>query len=238
VHQHATSSHHITSYYGGRSLATIEYIQYSPKRKDLTDQTFGTLTVLFYAYTKNSITCWYCVCACGRTNVIMSGNLLRGNTASCGKCHNWRWKHGLSHTSEYQSYENMISRCYISISAHDKRYYQDQGITVCDRWRNSFESFLEDIGYKPTTQHTIERRDNFLGYFKENCYWATRREQAVNRRSNVLVTFQDITQTLSQWEQQLGMKHGLLTARRRMNWSWERALTTPIQPYRTQKTLL
>ena len=82
---------------------------------------------------------------------------------------------------EYRCWANMIQRCE---NPKNKRFdqYGARGITVCERWRNSFESFLADMGKKPTAKHTIERKNNDGNYEPSNCVWATRSEQMRNTR--------------------------------------------------------
>ena len=88
--------------------------------------------------------------------------------------------------------------------------YGQRGIAVCERWVNSFENFLADMGMKPTPQHTIERKDVAVGYCPENCCWATPTDQANNRRSNRTYDFNGSTKTVAQLAKIAGIKYGTL----------------------------
>jgi len=104
-----------------------------------------------------------------------------------------------------------IRRCHHS--GHPQYvYYGARGITVCQEWRDSFDAFVADMGIRPEGM-TLERRNNSLGYAKANCKWATRAEQAANRRSNKLVTWEGKTRTVADWEREKGFKPGTLKAR-------------------------
>lgn len=117
----------------------------------------------------------------------------------------------------------MVSRC-TNPAATGFKNYGGRGITVCDRWK-CFESFFEDMGHPPDGQ-TLDRKDNDLGYSKENCCWATRHEQANNNRGNRLVTAFGETLNVRQWADRLGIKYVTLHARlTRKGWSPEKALT-------------
>lgn len=105
---------------------------------------------------------------------------------------NPKYKHGerKNLTPEYYSWRNMRNRCNNSKSANYD-YYGGRGIKVCERWNNSFQDFLEDMGRKPTPTHTLDRIDNNGDYTKENCRWADKVEQGRNKRNNRFFKMED-----------------------------------------------
>lgn len=114
-------------------------------------------------------------------------------------------------TPEYISWRSMKERCY----GNRKQYqsYKDRNITVCDEWRNDYNRFLNDMGVKPSSKHTLDRIDNSKGYYKENCRWATKSEQAANRSSNLLFEYMGERLILSEWSHKLGISYDLLRLR-------------------------
>lgn len=106
--------------------------------------------------------------------------------------------------------------------------YGGRGVTVCDRWKDSFEAFLEDMGDRPSEAHTIDRIDNNKGYYKENCRWVDRKTQGRNKRNNCLIEFQGETRCLSEWAELVGLSVATLKTRLKLGWSIERALTIPL----------
>lgn len=135
--------------------------------------------------------------------------------------------HGMWRSPEYRVWSWMLERCYYKRS---KCYgnYGGRGITVCHRWRRSFEAFYEDMGQKPSKGHSIERVDNNRGYCKENCKWATVLEQANNKRTSRYLTFRGETKTMTQWSRATGIKKATIWYRLTVSgWDVERSLTTP-----------
>jgi hypothetical protein len=161
--------------------------------RDLTGQRFGRLVAQESVRRVNGRLGWLCLCDCGNQHTVdQAWSLTSGNTRSCGclkeNCgsrgtrRHKAERHGLTGTSEYNSWVGMVQRC---TDPNFKRYadYGGRGIKVCDRWRNSFTAFLADMGLKPEPKrnYSVERDDNDGNYEPTNCYWATRSEQQKNR---------------------------------------------------------
>lgn len=151
---------------------------------------FWRLVVLRRAGTVDNHAVWRCACDCGKQCVITGSALKHGKTKSCG-C--WRremptitkTKHGHARTSgrsrSYRTWLAMRNRCLNQNSVNYERY-GGRGITVCPEWAGSFEAFYRDMGDPPSDNHSIERKDNSIGYELGNCCWATAKEQAGNKR--------------------------------------------------------
>lgn|SRR5881394_668528 len=105
--------------------------------------------------------------------------------------------HRQSNTVEYRIWCHMKDRCE-NASSRSYANYGARGIVVCDRWQQ-FENFIADMGLRPSPAHSIERKNNALGYSPENCMWATIWHQARNRRSNINVTLNGRTMCLKDW---------------------------------------
>jgi len=152
-----------------------------------------------------------CKCICRMEKEYRLDQLESGNTKSCG-CWNKIYqktqpnarRHGKTGTSEYWTWCNIVKRCENVKNSHYHRY-GERGIKMCDRWRNSIDAFLEDMGPKPSPLHTIERIDNSGNYEPGNCKWATRTEQTRNTAQNRNLTAKGKTQCLTDWARELGI---------------------------------
>lgn len=131
---------------------------------------------------------------------------------------------------EVLCWQEMIRRC------HDPRksrfgYYGGRGIVVAPEWRESFATFLRDMGPRPSPEHSIERKDNNGPYAPWNCAWATRTVQARNKRNNRYLTAFGETRLLIEWAERYGLhKTTILSRIERLGWDVERALSTPPAP--------
>jgi hypothetical protein len=189
----------------------IETLERSNKMAgvDLTGKRFGMLIVL-NKLSNTKGTKWNCLCDCGNYTEVRGSNLTSGATRSCG-CLRRSYPrdhytiHGMANSSERYSYQHAKSRCE---NPTDPAYprYGGRGIKFC--W-NSFVDFYADMGPKPEGL-TLERIDNNGPYSKENCKWATRKEQGNNKRNNILITYDGITGTIAYWSDLLGLSHKLI----------------------------
>lgn len=168
-------------------------------------------------------------CECGVIKDFFLEKLRSGKTKSCGCLRIDTGKnsatHGYSGGRTYNIWAGMKSRC-LNQNLEKWKDYGGRGITVCQRWIDSFESFLEDMGDAPDG-FTLDRKENSGNYEKSNCRWATSSDQANNTRQNRFLEFNGKRMTISHWADEIGIDSHILYNRLRRGWSVERAITEP-----------
>lgn len=207
---------------------------------DMTGRVYERLTVVAVAgKAKHGQYMWRCHCECGNKTTVTGGDLRSGHTTSCGcaqrgKISAARKVHGQTETPLHVRWKNMIQR---TSDPNSSSYanYGGRGITVCERWREpnglGFANFAADMGLAFREELTLDRIDFNGPYSPENCRWVTPTEQARNRRSNRLLTFQGQTKTLAEWADLTGLRSRAIWWRVfQGGWSVERALTVGADP--------
>lgn len=200
---------------------------------DLTGKTFGRLTVIERAESdRNGLTQWRCRCSCGSVIVTRSQDLRRGASKSCG-CRtrevtaDRNLRHGMAGTRPYRIWKNMKTRCF---NPRSKSYsnYGGRGITVCEKWANSFEAFWEDMG--PTYKDGLEldRIDPNGNYEPGNCRWVDKKTQNRNTRANRVVDSPLGAMPLSELAELTGINYGTLKSRANRGLPFEK-LIAPVQ---------
>lgn len=177
-----------------------------------------------------------CRCSCGTVRYVRLQNLIRGASRSCGclqkeKAKGRLTKHGesMENSPEYIAWRSMKSRCLIK-SATGYRNYGGRGITVCNDWILSYAIFLRDVGRRPTSGHSLERRDNNGNYEPGNVYWATKTEQSMNKRGVRLVTHNGVTKSISGWAEVFNLFPATLQYRLLVKkMSMEEAIRSPVR---------
>jgi len=199
---------------------------------DLTGEQFGRLRVLGReGMNKHHQLTWMCECECGNRKVVLGFCLRRGDVQSCGCLHkevtaSINKTHGKTRTPIYAIWRGMMQRCFDK-NSHAYNRYGGRGVSVSERWQ-SFENFYADMGDRPAGM-SLERIDNDGDYSPENVVWASSKDQANNRRSNVVLEYKGEKKTMQQWADQLGVKIGTLWMRFNRGWSVDRAMTQEVR---------
>lgn len=206
---------------------------------DLTGQIFGRLTVIkLHRSVPGSGFSWDCRCECGKEAVVKTALLRNGGVRSCGclmrdTARERHLQHGHNRsdarTGEYGSWAGAKTRC--TNPNHPAFHnYGGRGISMCDRWLNSFELFLQDMGPKPTPQHSIDRINNDGNYEPGNCRWATSVEQGRNNRRTRMVELNGETRCIIEWCEILGTPQHRVRSRLKRGWTEIDALTKVVGP--------
>ena len=207
--------------------------------KNIIGKKFGKLLVLKrtddYETKSGKEAQYICKCECGNTVIVRGHHLRNGHTKSCGcAIQIASTKHGLRNTRIYSEYRGMISRCYNSNNSNYKNY-GGRGITICDEWLNKEDGVIKfyiwsiSNGYRDNL--TIDRIDYNGNYCPENCRWVDWETQANNRRNNVLLTLNGVTNTAAIWSKITGISIATILKRKKLEWSDELTLITPENNY-------
>lgn len=199
----------------------------SAKIRDITGQKFGKLTAIKLVAHKPVR--WECMCDCGKLHIASTSNLITGQVKSCG-CNNkvGNPKHNQCYTRVYRIYAKLKRRCYVKDDIAYPRY-GGRGIIMCDEWKESFQNFADwaySHGYDDSL--SLDRIDNNGIYEPSNCRWADNFQQANNKRNNNVYTYNGKTQTLAEWCRELDLAYGTIWYRLRIGWSFEKAISVPV----------
>lgn len=215
-------------------MATVDSTAIPLNVKDRTGQRFGRLVAIHYVGLNGfGQALWLCQCDCGNTHTAV---IRKNRHQGCGCIQREAvTTHGGSGTPTFRTWSHMLSRCYTA-THHAFADYGGRGISVCQGWRGAFQAFLTDMGERPAGM-TLDRIDNDGNYscghceecvannWPANCRWATRSEQARNRRCNRLLTFNGTTMSLAEWSELQGIPETTISGRLAHGWTTERALT-------------
>lgn len=186
---------------------------------------FGQLTVISFSGKNNRrLFLWNCKCDCGKNKIISGSDLRTRHSVSCG-CR--VYKHGESDrkNSEYAIWCGMKDRCCNKNSTSFK-HYGGRGISVHPSWME-YENFLRDMGRKPSPKHSIDRINNDGNYEPGNCRWATKIQQANNKRTNRIIIYNGEHLSIAELERKLNFNRGIIRGRLLKGWTFESAITTP-----------
>lgn len=203
------------------------------KSIDRTGHVFGRWTALSRISGQRK---WLCRCECGTIRAVSTSHLRQGKSKSCGcldkELASARAKtHGMSKTPEYGAWRNMRDRCSNPNTSHYE-CYGGRGISICDRWMNSFENFFEDMGPRPSPRHSIDRIDVNGNYEPANCRWATVVQQRRNTRVNRIVSYLGKEMCLAEAAELSGISKDTLSMRLRRGWEGDRIFET-VRPLRS-----
>ncbi len=196
----------------------------SIKNMNIAGKRYGRYMAVSPAKTRGRVAYWLCLCACGNTREVSIFNLRHGNSTSCGCAHG---THNGSKQREYRVWRAMKDRCYNPKDTGYK-HYGGRGVKVCDRWLKSYANFREDMGLRPSSEHSIDRKDNDGNYEPSNCRWVTMKEQCNNRRSNKIIEYGFCRRTVTEWAKARKMKRPVLHYRLTNEWSIPDALFIPV----------
>jgi len=217
------------------------------ERTDIAGNKYNFLTAIRFSETRctkkgKPYHYWLFKCDCGKEKVINKQSVVRGTIKSCGCQHSKLQSiahktHGETKTRLYKEWRRMMDRCNAKPSKNDCHYesYVLKGITVCDEWINSFETFRDwALSHGYADNLTIDRINYNGNYCPENCRWITNKEQQSNKSTNKFIEYNGERLTHTQWSERLGGGRCLVHHRLMMGWSEMAAVSTPRQIHRKQ----
>ena len=205
---------------------------------NLDGQKVGKLKVLVTHYQKKrNLWLSLCECECGKTLPVYLGNLRRKAAKSCG-CDRYSYlvKHRQTNCRLYRIWGNMKCRCY-NPKNKDYKNYGARGIKICDEWKDFSNFYNWAMNNNYSDKLTIDRIDNNGNYEPNNCRWITNELQQNNRNDNVVITYNNITLTITQWSKFLGIPRGRLEYRlKKMNLPFSEAIKNEVYRRKIMKT--
>lgn len=199
---------------------------------DLTGKRFSRLVVIGEASMRGDCRYYDCRCDCGNQKEVARGNLLAAKIRSCGcleieSRYSATRTHGRSQTAEYKAWCQAKARCE---NPKNPAWadYGGRGIRMCGRWQDCFAAFFADMGPRPSANHSIDRIDNDGNYEPLNCRWATRDEQANNKRNNRNLEVNGESHTMAEWSRIRGIKRVTVEKRIARGWTPAEAVFTPV----------
>lgn len=187
-----------------------------PKFIDLINRQFGKLTVISKADIKtlNRGVVWLCHCECGNKEFYTrTSYLINDLTVSCGCYRRKRTEFSdiIKKKLLYERWKSIKKRC-LNENSQSYHLYGGRGIKICDRWKESFEAFVADMG-EPPEGHEIDRINNNGNYEPNNCRWVLGKINQNNRRNNHRIAVNGIELNIGQWAYIFGIHKATFSAR-------------------------
>jgi len=200
------------------------------KVDDVIGLKFGRWTVIQDGLIANKKQAYLCICECGIERLVGHYTLKNGSSKSCGclSRENTRGRlttHGMTKTPLFNVWKGILSRCNNNKTKAWKDYGA-RGIKVSESW-SDFINFYNDMGSSYAPGLTIERKNNEVGYTKENCIWIPKSEQSKNRRNNRYIITNKGVMTITEACQESGVSWYAMRARYEKNWPIEDMLLPP-----------
>lgn len=209
--------------------------------KDLTNIRFGKLLAISPVrkpYNKKYY--WECICDCGKKTIVLSSNLTRQNSTSCGCARGnigeLTTKHGMTKTRMFKIWTGVRKRC-TNPRCKSYKNYGGRGIILSPKW-NNFIHFYNDMKEGYADDLSLDRIDHNGNYEPGNCRWATQKTQNRNRRNNHIVVCENQHKTLAEWSELSGVNYTVIAYRIKNGWDIKKAIYTPtIQQAKSLKSI-